>query len=271
MSDKPFAGQTVVVTGGGTGIGRGTALAFAEAGAARVIVTGRRTSRLELIAKEHDAIVPVHADVTTEVGAQAVYDAATSHGGKIDVLVHNAGIYRQTPVDNADLSLAREMVETNVLGPVLLTKTVLPLITAPGGSIIFVSSVAGHNPEPYASMYAVTKAGAHSLTLTWAKELANRGIRVNAVAPSAVRTEVYDANGLTPEQIDGIFKMFASNNPLGRTGLVEDVTPWILQFAHPSSGWVTGQILTIDGGFDLTSSSDSPYSPYKGPSKATAW
>jgi 3-oxoacyl-[acyl-carrier protein] reductase len=153
---------------------------------------------------------------------------------------------------------------------VLLTNVLLPLITAPGGSIIFVSSVAGHNPEPYAAMYAVTKAGAHSLTLTWAKELANRGIRVNAVAPSAVRTEVYDANGLTPDQIDGIFKMFASNNPLGRTGVVEDVTPWILQFANPANSWVTGQIITIDGGFDLTSSSDSPYSPYTGPAEA-AW
>lgn len=270
MAEKPFAGQTVVVTGGGTGIGRATALAFVDAGAAHVIVTGRRQSRLDQVGVLSPAIVKVNADVTTEDGAQAVAEAARRHGGKIDVLVHNAGIYRQTPVDSADITLAREMVETNIIGPVLLTKVVLPLITAPGGSIIFVSSVAGHNPEPYASMYAVTKAGAHSLTLTWAKELANRGIRVNAVAPSAVRTEVYDANGLTPDQIDGIFKMFASANPLGRTGVVEDVAPWILHFANPANSWITGQILTIDGGFDLTSSSDSPYSPYTGPA-AAAW
>jgi NAD(P)-dependent dehydrogenase (short-subunit alcohol dehydrogenase family) len=270
MSEKPFAGQTVVVTGGGTGIGRATALAFADAGAAHVIVTGRRQSRLDQVAALSPAIVKVQADVRTEEGAELVAEAVRSHGGNVDVLVHNAGIYRQTPVGEADIELAREMVETNIIGPVLLTKVLLPLITAPGGSIIFVSSVAGHNPEPYAAMYAVTKAGAHSLTLTWAKELANRGIRVNAVAPSAVRTEVYDANGLTPDQIDGIFKMFASNNPLGRTGLVEDVAPWILHFANPANSWVTGQILTIDGGFDLTSSSDSPYSPYTGPSVA-AW
>ena len=121
MSEKPFAGQTVVVTGGGTGIGRATALAFADAGAAHVIVTGRRQSRLDQVGALSPAIVKVQADVRTEEGAEQVAQAVRSNGGKVDVLVHNAGIYRQTPVGEADIQLARDMVETNIIGPVLLT------------------------------------------------------------------------------------------------------------------------------------------------------
>lgn len=271
MSDSTFEGQNVVVTGGGTGIGRASALEFARLGASAVIITGRRKDRLDEVAAEHPAIVPVVADVTTEDGAQAVVEAVQTRGGRLDVLVHNAGIYRQTPVDNPDLALSREMLETNVIGPVLLTARLLPLLASPGGSIVFTSSVAGHNPEPYASMYAVSKSGTHSLTRTWAKELASRGIRVNAVAPSAVRTEVYTANGLSTEEVDGLFKGFAAANPLGRTGEAEDVAPWITHLAAPSSSWVTGQIIVIDGGADLTAVADSPYSPYRGGSEGVSW
>lgn len=263
MSTNPFEGQTVVVTGGGTGIGRATALSFAELGAATVVITGRRGGRLDEVAALHPAIVPVVADITAEEGAQAIAAAIRERSGVLDVLVHNAGIYRQTPIDAIDVELARELLETNVLGTAMLTTRLLPLIKSPGGSIVLVSSVAGHKPEPYASVYAASKAGVHSLTLTWAKELAGRGIRVNAVAPSAVRTEVYAANGLTEEQTDAIFNHYAACMPLGRTGTVDDVAPWITRLADPASSWVTGQIITLDGGADLTSAADTPYSPYK--------
>jgi NAD(P)-dependent dehydrogenase (short-subunit alcohol dehydrogenase family) len=263
MPNNAFEGQTVVVTGGGTGIGKATALAFAEQGAQTVIITGRRERRLNEVAELSPAIVPVVADLVSEEGAEAVATAVRARSGALDVLVHNAGIYRQTPIDAIDVTLARELLETNILGTALLTTRLLPLIKAPGGSIVLVSSVAGHKPEPYASVYAASKAGVHSLTLTWAKELAGRGIRVNAVAPSAVRTEVYAANGLTEEQTDQIFNHYAACMPLGRTGTVEDVTPWITKLAEPASSWVTGQIIVLDGGADLTSAADTPYSPYK--------
>src|SRR5512139_1786463 len=161
MSDKSFAGQTVVVTGGGTGIGRAAALAFAELGAAHVIVTGRRAEKVAEVAALHESVVAVTADVTTEAGTQAVVDAVTARGGQLDVLVHNAGIFRFTPTDGLDPATARQVWDTNVVGPLLLTSRLLPLLRSPGASIVVVSSRAGHNASPGSSVYAASKAAVH--------------------------------------------------------------------------------------------------------------
>jgi NAD(P)-dependent dehydrogenase (short-subunit alcohol dehydrogenase family) len=253
MPDTPFAGRTVVVTGGGTGIGRATALAFAGLGASAVIVTGRRKERLAEVAALDPAVVPVTADVTTESGAEAVADAVREHGGgALDVLVHNAGIFRFSPLAALDTGTARDVLDTNVLGPVLLTKHLLPLLRSPGGSIVLVSSRGGHNPGPGSSLYSASKAAVHSFTRSWAAELAQAGIRVNAVAPGFVRTDAYAANGLAPEEVEGLFAGVAHGIPLGRIAEPEDVTPWITRLADPAgAALVTGQIITIDGGMDV--------------------
>ena len=251
MPEKPFAEHTVVVTGGGTGIGRAAALSFAELGARTVIVTGRRKERLAEVAALHDAIVPVGADVTTESGAQAVADAVGERGGALDVLVHNAGIFRFSPLTALDTTVARDVVDTNVLGPLLLTAHLLPLLRS-SGSIVLVSSRGGHTPGPDSSVYSASKAAVHSFTRSWAAELAPRGIRVNAVAPGFVRTEAYAANGLGPEQVEGLFAGVAATVPLGRIGEPEDVAQWIIRLADPANALVTGQIITVDGGLDIT-------------------
>ncbi|MFE2428207.1 SDR family NAD(P)-dependent oxidoreductase [Streptomyces sp. NPDC059373] len=252
MTDQPFANQHVVVTGGGTGIGRATALAFAEGGASSVIVTGRRAGRLAETAALHPAVVPVQADVSSPEGADAVAEAVRAHGGVIDVLVHNAGIHRITPVDSLDPADARDVFEVNVLGMVLLTGRLLPALRSPGGNIVFVTSPAGHNPTPVASVYAASKAAVNSFARSWALELAPKGIRVNAVAPGWVRTEIYEVNsGMSADQVDGMFAQVAKGVPLGETGVPEDVTLWITRLADPASHWVTGQIITMDGGADL--------------------
>lgn len=251
MTDQPFDGRTVVVTGGGTGIGRATALAFALAGAATVIVTGRRKDRLDATAALHPAVVPVSADVTSEEGAQAVVDAVTAAGGVLDVLVHNAGVFRFSPLDALDAAGAREVLDINVLGPLVLTHRLLPQLRSPGGAVVLVSSRGGHNPGPGSSVYSASKAAVHSFTRSWAAELSDRGIRVNAVAPGFVRTDAYAANGLSPEQVEGLFAGVAQGIPLGRVADAEDIAPWITRLADPANGLVTGQIVTIDGGMDV--------------------
>ncbi|HZM78888.1 MAG TPA: SDR family oxidoreductase [Candidatus Limnocylindrales bacterium] len=243
-----FAGQKVVVTGGGTGIGRTTALAFAEQGAARVIVTGRRPERLAEVAALHPAIVAVPADVATAAGADAVADAVADG---LDILVHNAGIHRRANLDAVPENDYREVFDINVIGPILLTTRLLPLLSSPGGNIVFVSSLAGRRAVPGESVYGASKAAVDSLTRSWALELAPKGIRVNAVAPGLVRTEVFFTHGMTQDQVDFLFEFKAKETPLGRTGEPEDVALWITRLADPASSWTTGQIIALDGGTGL--------------------
>lgn len=251
MSPQTFTGRRVVVTGGGTGIGRNTALTFAAQGAASVVITGRRPDKLAETAALHPAIVAVAADVTTEEGAQAVAAAVRAHGGVVDVLVHNAGGHFIAGVQSIDADAARRLLEVNVIGPIVLTTVLLPLLRSPGGNIVFVTSPAGHNPAPMVSVYAASKAALNSFTRSWALELAPLGIRVNAVAPGWVRTEVYELSGMSSDQVDALFAEAARGVPLGATGRPEDVTLWITRLVEPSSAWVTGHILVMDGGADL--------------------
>ncbi|RDI48361.1 SDR family NAD(P)-dependent oxidoreductase [Nocardia mexicana] len=247
MSDKAFAGQHIVVTGGGTGIGRAAALAFADQGAARVTVVGRRAEPLAEVAAQHEAVVPLVADATTEAGVEAIAESVAAHGS-LDVLVHNAGIFRPTPLDRLDAESVRGQLDVNVVAPVLLTGRLLPLLTSPGGSIVVVSSISAQRAEAVSSVYAATKAAVDSLVRSWAVELAPKGIRVNGVAPGAVETPILGVGGLTPEEVTAQRAGYAADAPAGRIGQVDDVVPWITRLAEPASAWVTGEIIVMDGG-----------------------
>ncbi|WP_280263747.1 SDR family NAD(P)-dependent oxidoreductase, partial [Nocardia wallacei] len=223
------------------------ARACAALGAARGTGGGRRAPPRAEGAARHDAGVPLAADATTAAGVDAIAESVAAHGG-LDVLVHNAGIFRPTPLDALAAASVREQLEVNVVAPTLLTGRLLPLLTSPGGNIVVVSSISAQRAEAVSSVYAATKAAVDSLIRSWAVELAPKGIRVNGVAPGAVETSILGVGGLTPEDVAAQRAGYAADAPAGRIGQVDDVVPWITRLAEPSSAWVTGEIIVMDGG-----------------------
>ena len=252
MSDKPFSGQRVIITGGGTGIGRAAALAFAEQGAEWVLVTGRRTEPLAESAAAHPAICAVVADVGTEEGAETVAGAVTEGPGTADILIHNAGVLRPSRLGDCDVVQVRALFDTNVLGPLILTNRMLPLLRSPGASVLLLSSVVGHRPAlPGTSAYAASKAAVESFVRSWALELAGLGIRVNGVAPGSTRTQAMPSH-LTPEQVTQAEARLKQMIPAGRRADPGEIVTWITQVSDPRSGFLTGQVITVDGGQELT-------------------
>jgi NAD(P)-dependent dehydrogenase (short-subunit alcohol dehydrogenase family) len=246
MSDQ-FAGKTVIVTGGNSGIGQATAVAFAEAGA-KVIVTGRRQSAVEETEKLHPGIVGVVADVNSPGDASRVVEKAVEVGGGVDVLVNNAGIGIFEALANVTAEAAQSQFSTNVLGLIGITHAALPALTERRGSIVNITSVVGARPMAGGSVYSATKAAVNALTLAWAKELAPSGVRVNAIAPGPIETPIFEKTGMTAEQIAGFKANVTQAVPLGRIGESPEVAEWVLNVSSPSAVWITGQIIGVDGG-----------------------
>ena len=243
-------GMVAAVTGAGRGIGRGIALALAEAGA-DVVVAARRTHEVEAVAAEIIATgrrsEAVTADVRTAAGNDSIVAAATKQLGRLDIFVANAG--------GADDRTMRQLADTpesawedqiglNLTSVWLGARAAIPVLPS-GGSIIPITSMAAGRASANNGPYAAAKAGALQLTRTLAAELAPRGIRVNAVSPGPVPTEVFmEALGLTEAQLPNVAAMV----PLGRLGTPEDVGAAVVYLASPAAGWITGESLTVNGG-----------------------
>lgn len=243
--------RIVIISGGGTGIGRAAAIQFAQAGA-WVAVLGRRAAPLEETASASARIVPLPADILQEAELDRVIQSVTQRWGRIDVLVNNAGAFVQRPLETIDPSMVTSLFATNVLGPSLLCQAALPMLKQSRGSIVNVSSTFGHKAAPLISHYAASKAALEHLTRCWALELAPYRIRVNAVAPGPTETEILQRSGLPPTVIEQIKKEEAERVPLGRRGTAEEVAAWIMSLADPAASWVSGQIIAVDGGLSIT-------------------
>jgi NAD(P)-dependent dehydrogenase (short-subunit alcohol dehydrogenase family) len=250
-TSSQFTGQVVMVTGAGSGIGRSAAAAFAGAGA-HVLGIGRRPDALAGTAAKNPAIAAYPADITQDGVPEAVAQSAVDRWGRIDVLVNNAGAFASMPLGEATAARIAELLAVNVVAPSLLAKAALPHLTASRGAIVNVSSTFGHRPVAGAGHYGASKAALEQLTRSWALELAPRGIRVNAIAPGPTESEALTSAGLPEAVIDRIKADETARIPLGHRGEPDQVAAWILRFADSCTAWLTGQILTIDGGLELT-------------------
>ncbi|MGO4747769.1 SDR family NAD(P)-dependent oxidoreductase [Streptomyces sp. 2MCAF27] len=236
----------MLITGGGTGIGRAAAQQFAASGA-EVLIVGRTAESLAETAEEHSRIRTFVADVAEPNAPADIVAAAVEAFGRIDVLVNNAAITRPAPLGAIDRKVAGEQLATNLLAPVFLTQHALPHLAA-GGAVVNVTSNPPHYGWADNSIYGATKVALDFLTHTWAVELAPRGIRVLSVAPGITATPVLSHAGFSDEQIASAGKELRARIPLGRIAQPQEIAWWIVNATRPEAAYLTGTVIRVDGG-----------------------
>lgn len=192
-------------------------------------------------------------DAAIAADATRTVNTVVERWGRLDVLVNNAGAGAILPLALATDDDIRNIFDVNVLGPSLLATASLTYLKASQGAIVNVSSTYGHKAAASLSHYASSKAALEHLTRCWALELAPDGIRVNAIAAGPTETTfLTDQMQLSAEQAEGIRARERDLIPLGRRGMPDEVATWIVSLASSTAAWVTGQVLTVDGGLDAT-------------------
>jgi NAD(P)-dependent dehydrogenase (short-subunit alcohol dehydrogenase family) len=242
-----YSGCSVLVTGGGSGIGRRIAVEFAEAGA-RVVIAGRREEALAATVSMHPAITACVGDIGSSADAQRMINAAVDPSGGLDVLVNNAGGMEIMTLQESDPERVRGLFDTTVIGTTLVTQAAAGALRARRGAVVNITNgiAATGRGMPGAGFTSAAKAALESLTRTWAVELAPE-VRVNAVAPGLVRSWEHDTDlpAELLEQLEGL----AGKSPAGRIGVPADIAYWVLALASSGAGWTTGQTIVVDGGF----------------------
>lgn len=251
MSDRRFGGKVALVTGATSGIGRACAIAFAQAGA-KVACVGRKESALQAVSdqiRQLDAqALPIRADLAAAGEAERVVDETVTAFGGIDVLVNAAGHISSGTIENTSLQAWDDMMNVNVRAPYQLMQKALPSLIERRGNIVNVSSVTGLRAFPGVLAYCVSKAALDQLTRCASLELAAKGVRVNAVNPGVVVTEIHKRGGMSEEAYAAFLEHSKTTHPLGRTGHPEEIAALVLFLGSDEASWVTGATYSIDGG-----------------------
>lgn len=248
---EDFKEKTAIVTGATSGIGRACAVKLAAAGA-RVAAVGRSEENLTAleneIAQASGTVKTIRADVTDESAAPKIVETAIENFGRIDILINAAGIIGNGTIENTALNAWDEMMNINVRSVFLLMQKAVPFLERTKGNIVNVSSVSGLRAFPGVLAYCVSKSAVDQLTRCASLELAPKQIRVNAVNPGVVVTELHKRGGMNDENYAAFLEKSTQTHPLGRVGRPEEVADLILFLASEKAGWITGVTYSIDGG-----------------------
>jgi NAD(P)-dependent dehydrogenase (short-subunit alcohol dehydrogenase family) len=242
---RRFNLRVALVTGGTAGIGLRIAQVLRDEGCA-VAVAGRRRSRVEaLIGSGFKGYV---LDVTD---AAALRKVAQDLGGSLDVLVNAAGIVRSGALEELTVEAIREVLAANLEGTVLATQAMLPLLKAARGCVVNFSTAIVRRPLSGTAVYAAAKAGIEGFTRAMALELGPAGVRVNCVAPSLVRSEIWLSAGMPPARYEQMLAERAAEYPLGRVGEPQDIANLVSFIVSERADWITGAVFPIDGGSSI--------------------
>lgn len=244
-------GKVAVITGATSGFGKGTAEVLAARGV-KVVISGRRKELGEKLvanirAKGGEAMF-TYADVNDEASVKALVNKAVEKYGRLDLAVNNAGISTEgAKIAESETARFQEMIQTNVLGVYFGMKyQIQQMLKNGGGSIVNLASIAGLNGIPYTSAYCATKHAVIGLTKAGALDYATQGIRINAVAPGAVKTDI-----IVKAITQGVYDepSIAAMHPMARMGLPHEIVNGIVWLLSDEASFLTGHVLNVDGGF----------------------
>ncbi len=247
--------RVVLVTGATSGIGRAVALRFAES-AARVTAIGRNAEALrevgDAIRKAGGEPLTIAADVTKEEDVRQLMQRAVGEFGRLDVLVNAAGHISTGSIEDTSLVAWDKMLDVNLRAVFHLMRLATPHLIETQGNIVNISSVTGLRSFPGVLAYCVSKAGVDQLTRCAALELAPKNVRVNAVNPGVVVTEIHKRGGMNEGDYEQFLERSKTTHPLGRVGQASEIAELVFYLASEKASWITGGTYSIDGGRALT-------------------